>query len=99
LAFCGECGEPLERKSGAGFSLVPYVLAFSIFALTILLCALAAFIGREDPVMSAFVVLLILVIGLRVVFQILPPWVRNATGEVALFFLKVVLGTGNKGRG
>ncbi len=41
LSFCGECGQPLERKWGAGFTFVPYVLAFSIFIGTMLLCALA----------------------------------------------------------
>ena len=99
LSFCGECGQPLERKWGAGFSLVPYVLAFSIFVGTMLLCALVTLFAKEDPVMSILVVLVILVIGFRVAFQILPPWVRNATSEVAHFFLRVILGTGNKGRG
>ena len=97
LSFCGECGQPLERKWGAGFSFVPYVVALSIFIGTMLLCALATLFLKEDPVMSSFVCLVILVIGLRVVFQILPPWVKNATSAVAHFFLRVVLGTGNKG--
>ncbi len=47
---------------------------------------------------SALVALVILVIGLRLVFQILPPWVRTAASEVAHFLLRIVLGTGNKGR-
>src|SRR5439155_15665171 len=89
LAFCGECGQPLERKCCAGFSLVPYVLALSIFIGTMLLCALVTLFAKEDPVMSILVVLVILVIGFRVAFHILPPWVRNAASEVAHFFLRV----------
>src|SRR5438876_5718963 len=87
LSFCGECGQPLERKWGAGFSFVPYVLALSIFVATLLLSALVTFFAKEDPMMSALVILVILVFGLRMAFQILPPWVRNATSEVVHFFL------------
>src|SRR5713226_7220387 len=73
LAFCGECGQPLERKWGAGFAIRPYVLALSVLVGTLLLSALVGFVAKGDPMMSALIVLVILVIGLRVVFQILPP--------------------------
>src|SRR5437899_374398 len=99
LSFCGECGQPLERKWGAGFSVVPYVLAFAISLGTILLSALVISFANEAPMTSALIALVILVIGFRIAFQILPPWVRNAANDVAQFLLRLVLGTGNKGRG
>jgi hypothetical protein len=97
LSFCGDCGQPLERKSGAGFSAAPYLLASAVLVSTVALCALITFVPKENSPMTALLALLILIFGLRFVFQILPPAAKNITRGVVDFFLRVVLGTGNKG--
>lgn len=99
LAFCGECGQPLERKCGAGFSAKPYLLAASIFGCSVLLSlGMLIFAAREETVfMSLIIALVILVVGVRTAFQILPPWTRNLVRDAFNFLLRLVLGTGNKG--
>src|SRR5437867_7894986 len=34
LTFCGDCGAPLQRISGAGFSVRPYLIAGAIWLAT-----------------------------------------------------------------
>jgi hypothetical protein len=97
LSFCGECGQPLDRKSGAGFSSAPYLLAAAAFASTTLLSGLMTLVFKENPSMAALVALLILIFGLRLVFQILPPAAKSIAREAVNLFLRVILGTGNKG--
>lgn len=97
LSFCGDCGQPLERKSGAGFCAAPYLLASAVFASTMFLGGLVTFVFKENFPMAALVALLILVFGLRFVFQILPPAAKNITRGVVDLFLRIILGTGNKG--
>jgi hypothetical protein len=99
LAFCGECGQPLERKCGAGFSVKPYLLAACILACAGLLCfglLILAQIQEAAP-MSLVIALIILVVGVRFAFQILPPWARNLVRDAFNFLLRLVLGTSNKG--
>ena len=43
-------------------------------------------------------VLLILVIGFRLTFRILPPWVGKLTLELVGFLIRLIFGTGIKGR-
>ena len=99
LAFCGECGQPLERKCGAGFSVKPYLLAAFFLASAGLPClGLLILAQREETVlMSLIVALVILVVGVRFAFQILPPWAGNFVRDAFNFLLRLVLGTGNKG--
>jgi hypothetical protein len=97
LTFCGECGQPLERKWGAGFSFKPYALAGSIFAVTFFLAGCVALFAKEDLLMSGLIVLVILIVGLRLAFQILPPSIRTFASEAVNLLLRLVLGTGNKG--
>src|SRR5579864_3367905 len=84
LAFCGECGEPLERQWSSRRSLIPYAVALAVFGLAILVSAAIVRLGREDVFMSVIVAFLVLIFGLRLGFHILPPWVRNITRDVAL---------------
>src|SRR5438128_4789993 len=99
LAFCGECGKPLEQKWGAGFSLKPYILAFGVLMVTLLLSIAATHIGQTDaPFVSGLIVLIILIIGFRLAFRILPPWVGKFTGDIIGFFMRIILGTGLKGK-
>ncbi len=97
LAFCGECGQPLERKWGAGFSFKPYVVAGAVLLVSFLLAGLLGMIGKENLFMSGFIILVILIVGFRLAFQILPPWVRNLARDLANFLVSLVFGTGNKG--
>lgn len=96
LAFCGDCGKPLEARGG-GFSFKPYLLASGIAMLTLLLAALVIEISQADaPVVTAIMVLVIVVVGFRLVFRILPPWVSGLVGDVLNLFMRLVLGS--KGR-
>jgi double zinc ribbon protein len=97
LSFCGECGQPLERKSGAGFSATPYLVALAVAMLTFLFSGSVLFLFKEDPPMAALLAIVILIFGLRLVFQILPPGVRTFMREAANLLLRLVFGTGNKG--
>lgn len=97
LSFCGECGQPLERKSGAGFSSTPYRIAFAVATLTFLLSGSILFLFKEDPIMATLLALAILIFGLRLTFQILPPGVRKFIREAVNLLLNLVFGTGNKG--
>src|SRR5438128_990617 len=99
LAFCGECGKPLERKWGAGFSVKPYLLALGVVMVTLLLSFTVTHIGQADaPVVTALIVLVIIILGFRLAFRILPPWVGKFVGDTMNFVMRLVLGTGNKGR-
>jgi hypothetical protein len=97
LSFCGDCGQSLERKSGAGFSAAPYLLASAVLVSTVVLCALITLVPKENSPMTALFALLILIFGLRFVFQILPPAAKNITRAMVELLLRVILGTGNKG--
>jgi hypothetical protein len=97
LSFCGECGQPLERKCGAGFSPAPYLLASAVLASMMLLCGLVTLVFKENPTMGALVALLILIFGLRLVFPILPPEAKTFAREAVNLLLRVLFGTGNKG--
>ena len=97
LSFCGECGQPLEPKSGAGFSPTPYLIALAVVTLMFLLSGLILFLLKEDPLMAALLAIAILIFGLRLVFQILPPGVRNLMRDAANLLMRLVFGTGNKG--
>jgi hypothetical protein len=97
LSFCGDCGQPLERKSGAGFSPAPYLLASAVLISTVVLCALFTLVPKENSPMTALFALLILIFGLRFVFQILPPAAKSIARGVVDLFLRIILGTGNKG--
>ena len=99
LAFCGECGQPLERKCGAGFSVRPYLVAAFILACAGLLClGLLLLAERQEATrMSLVLALVILVIGTRFAFQVLPPWAGILVRDTINFLLRLVLGTGNKG--
>ncbi len=99
LAFCGECGQPLERKCGAGFSAKPYLLAAFVVSCAGLLCLGLLILAqiKEAALMSLVFALIILVVGVRFAFEILPPWARNLVRDAFNFLLRLVLGTGNKG--
>jgi hypothetical protein len=97
LSFCGECGQPLESKTGAGFSLAPYLISFAVLVSMTLLLGLVTLIFKEDAAMGALLGLLILIFGLRLVFRILPPGATNLAREAVNLVLRIVFGTGNKG--
>ena len=99
LVFCGECGKPLEKTWGAGFSLMPYLVGAGVLIVTFVVVLVVSQFGRwYDPAVSGFIILVILILGLRLSFRIVPPWVRNLILDTAHFLLHLVFGTGNKGR-
>jgi hypothetical protein len=97
LSFCGECGQPLDRRCGAGFVATPYVLACLVFVSTILLCGSVMFVFKEIPPMAAILALAILIFGLRLAFRILPPSIGSLVRDAVNLLLRVIFGTGNKG--
>ena len=102
LAFCGDCGQPLQRTWGAGFSVRPYLVAFFVVIATVALSSFVLSFSTEVPMLSLLLVLIMLIVGFRLAVQILPPSARNLiaflfTGVTNLLFA-VFFGTGNKGK-
>jgi hypothetical protein len=77
LAFCGECGEPLLKHSGAGSSLRLCLLSASVLFSGLLIAALPLMFAKEYPLLSFFLTLCILLIVLRLALQLLPPALRQ----------------------
>ncbi len=102
LSFCGECGQPLERKWGAGFSFMPYLVAVLITVTTGILASLPLLFAQEAPMTSVLIALILLVVGLRWALQILPPSARNLIAAISRgtgnLLFTALFGTGNKGR-
>ena len=99
LAFCGECGRPLEKRWGAGFSIVPYVCGGVVIIATIAVAVFVSSVSAHDTLLSAVIAMVIVVFGVRVGFRILPPWVRSTVVDVFSFLLRLLFGTGLKGGG
>lgn len=98
VVFCGDCGKPLEQKWGAGFSFKPYILALGVFMVTLLLSIAVTDMSQTDaPLPSALIVLIILIIGFRLAFRIVPPWVGKSISDIISFFMRLIFGTGIKG--
>jgi len=101
LAFCGECGEPLERSWGAASSLRVYGLAFLIVLLTVFVSALPILLAKEEPMLSPLIALLILIVGFRLAVGILPPAGRSflafAFRGICNLISTIFFGTGLKG--
>ncbi|MDE3179714.1 MAG: zinc ribbon domain-containing protein [Acidobacteriota bacterium] len=103
IAFCGECGQPLERTWGAGPATRVYVLALLVSAVTFAVALLPIVFGKEAPMLRGLISFLILVVGLRLAVSILPPGGRRVLlalwSGVGRILSMVFFGTGNKGRG
>lgn len=102
IAFCGECGQPLERTWGAGSSLKVYLLATLILVVTFFVAILPVAFIKETPMLSVLLSLIILIIGFRLAFGILPPGGRQVVAElckgIGRLFSTLLFGTGHKGR-
>jgi len=102
IAFCGECGQPLERTWGAGRSTKVYLLAILIFFLTFIVAILPIAFSKEAPMFSALLSLVVLVIGFRLAFGILPPGGRHLVVQgckgIGRILSAALFGTGHKGR-
>jgi hypothetical protein len=73
LTFCGECGAPLTRISGAGLSVRPYVVAGGIWLAAWALVGLLVLIGARAPEIALALMLVILALGSYLAWQVLPP--------------------------
>lgn len=102
IAFCGECGQPLERAWGAGSSVKVYFLATLILVVAFFVAILPTAFIKEAPMLSALLSFLILVIGFRLAFGILPPSGRQFVTQVfkgiGRLLAALLFGTGHKGR-
>jgi hypothetical protein len=109
LAFCGECGEPLLKHSGAGSSFRLCLLSAVVLFCGLMFSALPLVFAKDYPLLSFFVTICLLLIVFRLALQLLPPSLRQiiesvfgALGMVlsglARFIFNLVFGTGHKGR-
>ena len=65
--------------------------------LTVLIAAVVIDMSQMDaPLTTAIMVLVILIVGFRLAFRILPPWVSSLISEILNLFMRLVLGS--KGR-
>jgi hypothetical protein len=72
LTFCGDCGAPLQRVSGAGFSARPYLVAATIGLTTLTVISLLLGLGRYAPG-TVLALVLVGLVGGTLAWQILPP--------------------------
>ena len=97
VSFCGDCGQPLERATGAGSPVLPMV---GVVIGSILISAIiAAILSSQDLQQELFgmvIVLAILIGGVRFAFGILPSTERNFVGSIIKGLVNLLLGTGNK---
>ncbi len=78
---------------------MPYLVGGSLTFGTIAVAGIVALVlGKENSGMAALIMLVVLIVGMRLVFQMLPPGVRSAMADVAGFFFRFIFSTGNKGR-
>jgi hypothetical protein len=81
------------------FRLSPTFFALGVLVVTLISSVLVTYIGQVDaPVVTSLVILILLVLGFRLAFRILPPWVGKLTGDTVSLLLRLILGTGIKGR-
>lgn len=101
IAFCGDCGQPLERTWGAGRSTKLYLFAILILFVTFVVSLVPMAFSKEAPMLSALLSLLIVVIGFRLAFAILPPSGRHLVvmvwKGVGRLLSAALFGTGHKG--
>lgn len=99
VAFCGECGQPLERECGAGsFHLRVVGVTVGLIILFIVLIAILTNAQLQQQLFQMLIVLGLLVLGLRFAFGLLPSWAQHFLGWVVRGIVNLVLGTGNKGK-
>ena len=99
VAFCGECGEPLERECGAGrIPARPIALGIGVLMLFLMFIAILSSSQLQCQFFGMLIIFGLLVLGLRFAFGLLPAWARHVTGSVVRGLVGFVLGTGNKGK-
>jgi len=98
VAFCGECGQPLERECGAGSSLTRvWGVTVGVLILFIVLVAILTSAQLQQQLFEMLIVLVLLIVGLRFAFGLLPSGARDLVASVTRGLLNLILGTGNKG--
>ncbi len=99
LVYCGDCGKPLEPQWGSGGSWRVSILGVMVMALALIVATAVADLGSGgQSLITVTMVGLILLIGFRLGFRLIPAWVRDMTAEVLSLLLRTVLGTGIKGK-
>jgi hypothetical protein len=99
VAFCGECGQPLERECGAGSGLARVVgITVGGFMLFIALVVILSSPRLQQQLFEMLIVLGLLIAGLRFAFGLLPSWARHLLASVTRALLNLTRGTGNKGK-
>lgn len=93
LAFCGECGQPLERECGAGLA-VPRIVPIGLRALFVLMVFVAVLSNRQTrvPFFEMLIVCGLLVAGVRFAFGLLPAWVRHLLAAITRWLVQFILG-------
>ena len=67
--------------------------------LTLLLSFALTNIGQTDATFATAVIcLIIIIVGFRLAFRLLPPWAGKFVADIIGFFTRILIGTGIKGR-
>jgi hypothetical protein len=80
LTYCGECGGPLEPKSGSGLTWLTSVVAIGLVSLGLggAFLLLYSSLAQEAPMTSLLIAAALLLLATRMAIQILPPSAREA---------------------
>src|SRR5712691_1228683 len=92
LTFCGDCGAPLQRVSGAGFSFRPYLIAGAIWLVT---CAVISVLWLVRDLAPGIVLVVMLAVGMLggyLGWQILPPSAQRVVTLLLQFARVIVTG-------
>jgi hypothetical protein len=92
LTFCGECGAPLTRISGAGISIRPYLVAGGIWLATWAVITVLWLVKDLAPGIVLVVMLAIGGLGGYLGWQILPPSAQRVLTMLFQFARVIVTG-------
>ncbi len=105
LTFCGDCGAPLQRISGAGFSILPYLVAGAIWLATWLVIGVLLVLGHWAPGTAFILILVVATVGSYLAWQLLPPGgqrvlsvASKVIARVTMFMLRLLLRTVSRWR-
>src|SRR5437867_4241145 len=77
LTFCGDCGAPLQRVSGAGFSSRPYLVAGGLWLSTVMLMSLVWLARGLAPGIVFGMIVVVGALGGYLGWQVLPPMAQH----------------------
>jgi hypothetical protein len=98
LVHCGQCGRMLEARWGSSGSWRVWLVGVVVMILTLIVAAVVANFSPEQSFITVLMVAVIMVLGFRFGFSLLPSWVRDMMAEAASFLLRMLLGRSIRGK-